>query len=99
MATSFHNLTRVFMQRLGLVPPAERDSATAHFDAAVRKAGGGIRRILHTTGNGTEPLPNFFRAARLAWRDLPKESDDQKKTAPVELCGLPFKCSTKGDNL
>ncbi|MBI3850676.1 MAG: hypothetical protein HY298_10460 [Verrucomicrobia bacterium] len=90
-ATSFHNANRLFTERLRLVPLAERDSVTAHFDAEVRKAGGGVRRIKLATWIGTEPLPNFFRAARLALRYLPKEADDQKKTAPVEFSSLPFK--------
>ena len=67
--TSFHNASRLFMERLRLVPLAERDSVTAHFDAEVRKAGGGIGRIMLATWISTEPLPNFFRAARLAWQN------------------------------
>jgi hypothetical protein len=96
--TSLDSSIRLFSERLRLVSSSDRDFASARFDAAIRKAGGGFQRVLLAKWIGTEPLPNFFRAARLAWRDLPKESDDEKKTAPIELSSRPFKYSTMGNH-
>ena len=89
--TSLDHAIRLFTERLHLVPHSERELASARFDAAIRKARGGVRRFLLAAWKGSEPLPNFFRAARLAWRDLPKESDDQEKATPVEPSNLRFK--------
>lgn len=89
--TSLDSAIRLFSERLRLVSSSDRDLASARFDAAIRKAGGGFERVLLARWIGSDPLPNFFRAARLAWRDLPKESDDEKKTTPVELASLSFK--------
>jgi hypothetical protein len=50
--------------------------ATAHFEAQIRKAGGGCRRISLASWNAAQSLPEFFRAARTAWERLPKEHDD-----------------------
>ena len=84
-ATGFHHLIRLFEDRLRLVPSAERDSVAAHFDATVRKGGGGLRRETLTKWIATEPLPEFYKMARLAYRQLPKERDDQDSFIPYEV--------------
>ena len=83
--TSFHNAIRLFIDRLRLVPLLERDSVAAHFDAEVRKAGGGVRRITLARWTATKPMPDFFREARLAYRQLPKEHDDQDRIILYEI--------------
>jgi hypothetical protein len=70
---------RLFTERLRLVPPSERLFATAHLDAEVRRARGGVRRIPLASWTGKQPLPEFFRSARVAWSRLSKERDDQKR--------------------
>jgi hypothetical protein len=84
-ATSVNHLIRLFENRMRLVPMTERDSMTAHFDASVRKAGGGIRRVTLARWRAAEPLPEFYRLARLAFRKLPKEHDDQDSFVPYEI--------------
>ncbi len=84
-ATGFRQLIGFFEERLRLVPIPERDSVTAHFDATVRKAGGGERRVTLAKWAAPEPLPEFYRAARLAYRQLPKENEDQGTLASYEL--------------
>jgi len=64
---------RLFAERLRLVPPSERELTSAHFDAELRAAHGGIRRIRLATWKGTQPLAPFFQAARVAWRRHLKE--------------------------
>jgi hypothetical protein len=73
--TGFSNLIRLFEDRLRLVPIAERDSVTAHFDATVRKAGGGERRVTLAKWGAADPLPEFYKRARLVYRRFPKERD------------------------
>lgn len=89
-ANSVPTATRVFTERLRLVPLEERDLVSAHFDAEVRKARGGCVRVKLAVWKGTDPLPQFFQTARSAWRRLPKEYDDQRKTSPVSIDCLPF---------
>jgi hypothetical protein len=84
-ATRLEATIRLFRERLRLVPPTEREFATAHLDAEVRKARGGVRRIALASWTGEQSLPEFFRAARLAWSRLPKEHDDQKRVVPDEI--------------
>jgi len=69
----------MFSGELERVPPAERPSATATLNAAVRKAGGGEEWIPLATWSGAQPVEPFFQAARVAWRKLPKEDDDHRK--------------------
>jgi len=63
----------------------EFERATAHVDAVIRKAGGGFKRVTIATWKGTQPLPEFFHAARLAWNRLPKEHDDERELVPDEI--------------
>ena len=83
--TRLDNAIRLFTERLRLVPPAERESVTAHFYAEVRRARGGVRRAPLASWTASQSLPEFFRAARLAWRQIPKEHDDQKKRISDEI--------------
>jgi hypothetical protein len=76
---------RLLGERLRLVPIGERDSVVAHIDAEIRKQRGGVRRIPLATWTSGQPLPEFFRAARLAWRRLPKEQDDQPRSVRDEI--------------
>ena len=64
---------RLFAGKLRLVPPSERELISAHFDAELRAAHGGTRRIRLATWTGTQPLEPFFQAARVAWRRHLKE--------------------------
>jgi hypothetical protein len=64
---------RLFAERLRLVPPSERDLASAHFDAELRAPHGGIRRIRLAIWTGKQPLGSFFQAARVAWKRHLKE--------------------------
>jgi hypothetical protein len=66
---------RLFTKRFSSVPPAEHKQATAYFDVEVRKARGGFKREKLATWTGDCPLPEFFRAARQAWKRMPKEHD------------------------
>ncbi len=79
-STNLESAIRLFKNRLRVVPFAERDVATARFDAQVRKAGGGCRRIPLASWSASQSLAVFFRAARAAWRRLPKEHDDDAST-------------------
>jgi len=90
-AYSIQTAMRAFTERLRLVPPEERDSVGAHLDAEVRKARGGFGRRKLASWKGTDSLPEFLQAARSAWRSLPKEYDDQRKTSPVSIDSLLFK--------
>ena len=65
----------LFTKRLGCVPPAERDQASAYFDVGTRKLGGGLKRVKLATWKGGRPLAEFFQAARQAWKRIPKEND------------------------
>ena len=76
---------RIFKQKLRLVPPEEIEHVVAHVDAVIRKPGGGFKRVPIASWRGTQPLPEFFHAARLAWNRLPKEHDDEKKFVPDEV--------------
>ena len=69
----------MFSGELERVPAAERLSATATLNAAVRKAGGGEEWIPLASWSGAQPVETFFQAARVAWRKLPKEDDDYRK--------------------
>ncbi len=84
-ATGFGHLIRLFENRLRQVPIAERSSITAHFDATVRKVGGGEKRVTLAKWTAAEPLPQFYRTARVAYRQLPKEHDDQDYFVPCEI--------------
>jgi hypothetical protein len=84
-ATSIDTAIRLFSQRLRLVPIIERDAVVAHIDAGVRMQRGGVRRVPLARWAGTKPLPEFFREARLAWKQLPKEHGDQARTVPDEI--------------
>jgi hypothetical protein len=74
---SIEHAIRLFKMRLTFVPPTERELATAYFDVQTRKARGGLKRAKLASWTGSRPLPEFFQAARKAWRDMPKEYDDQ----------------------
>jgi len=76
---------RLFSERLRLIPATERELATGHLDAEIRRARGGVRRFSLAYWTAAQPLPEFFRAARLAWRRLPKEHDDQKTRLSDEI--------------
>src|SRR5436190_21993265 len=84
-STTLDYTIRKFSQSLRLVPPTERDSVTAHVDAGIRTERGGVRRVTLASWVGTQPLPEFFRLVRLAWRLLPKEHDDQVRTVSDEI--------------
>jgi hypothetical protein len=84
---------RLFSKRLSVVPPVERESATAYFDVQTRKARGGLKRVRLATWKGTQPLPKFFQLARRAWKRIPKEFDDkgklsEKESVSIEIHGL-----------
>jgi hypothetical protein len=68
---------RLFTKRLSFVPAAERELATAYFDVQARKARGGLKRVRLATWTRAQPLPEFFRAVRRAWKLMPKENDSQ----------------------
>ncbi len=74
--TSLESAIRLFKRRLQIVPSSEGDMVTAHFDAEVRKAGGGCRRVPLASWDAGQSLPDFFRGARRGWERLPKEHDD-----------------------
>lgn len=76
---SLTSIIRMFSGELERVPPAERLLATATLNAAVRKAGGGEEWIRLASWSGAQPVETFFQAARVAWRELPKEDDDYRK--------------------
>jgi hypothetical protein len=83
---------RLFKKRLSVVPAVERESATAYFDVQTRKARGGFKRVRLATWKGTQPLPEFFRVARHAWKQIPKEFDDkgrliEKESVSIEIPG------------
>ena len=69
----------MFLGELERVPPTERPLATATLNAAVRKAGGGEVWIPLASWSGAQPVEAFFQAARVAWREIPKEDDDYRK--------------------
>lgn len=69
----------MFSGELERVPLAERPLATATFNAAVRKAGGGEEWIRLASWSGTHPVETFFQTARVAWQKLPKEDDDHRR--------------------
>ena len=75
---------RIFKQKLRMVPPEELERTIAQVDAEIRKPGGGCKRVPIATWKGTQPLPEFFHAARLAWNRLSKE-DDERKLVPDEI--------------
>ncbi len=82
---SIDSTIRLFTKRLDLVPVEERELVVAHIDAAVRKQRGGVRHVWLASWTGTQPLAEFFRAARLAWKRLPKEYDDQPRRISDEI--------------
>jgi hypothetical protein len=84
-STRLDHAIRLFTDRLRLVPLPERELATAHLDAQVRLAQGGVRRAPLASWSGTQPLPEFFRAARQAWKQIPKEYEDQKRQIPDDI--------------
>jgi hypothetical protein len=84
-STTLDYTIRLFARRLRLVPPAERELASAHVDAEVRKAGGGVRRLTLASWTGAQPVPAFFKAVRQAWRSLPKEHDDDRRVVADEI--------------
>lgn len=81
---SMSGAIRLFTERLRQVPPGERELASGHLDAALRKSGGGIKHATLARWTGTQPLVSFFQAARAAWRRLPKEHDDFKRSQSDE---------------
>ena len=68
---------RTFRERLKLIPPEEVEVAGGYMDAEIRKAKGGKKRIRLGYWKGTEPLGEFFQRVTAAWKDLPKELEDQ----------------------
>jgi hypothetical protein len=84
-AGSITGAIRLFTQRLRKVPPGEMESASGHLDAALRKAGGGIKHVRLATWTGSQPLERFFESARTAWRRLPKEHDDFAQPQSMSL--------------
>jgi len=76
---------RIFKQKLRMVPPEELERSIARVDAGIRKWGGGCKRVPIASWRGTQPLPEFYQAARLAWNRLPKEHDDDGKLVPDEI--------------
>src|SRR6266436_4452227 len=84
-STNLEATFRIFKQWLRRVPPEELERATAHVDAEIRQPAGGLKRVPIATLKGTQPLPEFFHAARLAWNRLPKEHDDNRKFVPGEI--------------
>ena len=75
---------RLFTKRLSYISAAERKFATAYFDVQARKPGGGFKRLKLATWTGDRPLPEFFRAARQAWKRMPKEHDGKGFLIPQE---------------
>jgi hypothetical protein len=73
---------RLFTNRLSYVPATERKQATAYLEVEVRKARGGFKRLKLAAWTGVRPLPEFFQAARLAWKRLPKEHDGKGYLLP-----------------
>src|SRR5439155_20171829 len=61
-STTLNYTIRLFTRWLDLIPPAERESATAHLDAEVGKARGGLERVTLASWVGTQPLRAFLRA-------------------------------------
>jgi hypothetical protein len=76
---SLTSIIRMFSGELERVPPAERSMATATFNAAVRKAGGGEEWVRLASWSGTQPVETFCQAARVAWQKLPKEDDEHRR--------------------
>ncbi len=76
---SLTSIIRMFSGELQRVPLAERPLATATFNAAVRKAGGGESWIRLASWSGAQPVEVLFQQARVAWRKLPKEDDEHRK--------------------
>lgn len=66
---------RLFSERLNRVPPSERESASGRIEGGTRAPHGGHRRVKLATWKGTEPLAGFFRAAKLAWRQITRPFD------------------------
>jgi len=83
--TKFSDGIRHFRKRIHLVPIEEQSTVTAYVDVSVRKAGGGVRRVILARWTTTDPLPEFFRKARLAYNRLPKERDDEHRMVPHEI--------------
>jgi hypothetical protein len=73
---------RMFTSRLSHIAATGRAQATAYFDVEVRKARGGFKRLKLATWKGGRPLPEFFQAARQAWKRLPKEHDGKGFALP-----------------
>lgn len=82
--SGLHVLARLFRDRLRMVPADELPEATARLYATVRKAAGGLNRIALASWVGTESVEAFFASARRAWRELPKEDDDQRRLINIE---------------
>lgn len=85
VADNFSNAIRHFRQRMHLVPIEQHAALTAHISVAVRKARGGVKRVILARWSATKPLPEFFRKARLVYNQLPKEDDDQHEMIPHEI--------------
>jgi hypothetical protein len=85
IADNFSSAIRHFRQRLHLVPLEQRAASTADISCAVRKARGGVRRVILARWTAREQLPEFFRIARLAYARLPKEEDDEHKMISHEI--------------
>jgi hypothetical protein len=68
---------RLFTHRLDAIPPAEREVATASFKVEIRRERGGLRRVEFARWSGDQKLGDFFRRARAAWKQVPKEYDDK----------------------
>jgi hypothetical protein len=75
---------RLFRKRLSFVPLGERELATAYFDVQARKPRGGFKRVKLATWTGAQPLPEFFRAVRLAWKRMAKENDEKGRLREKE---------------
>ncbi len=73
---SLDQAIRVFSRQLRRVAPEERHAVTAHLQASVRGSHGGERRKTLASWTCTQPVPEFFRLARVAWRRMPKEQAD-----------------------
>lgn len=64
------NTIRTISETVNRVPAAELELASGRIEVGTRAPHGGRRWVRMATWKGTEPLTEFFQAARTAWRRI-----------------------------
>jgi hypothetical protein len=81
---SIQKTIAAFKRRLNQVAPDLLLLASAKIEAFVRNEDGLPRKMILAEWNATDSLDTFIATARSAWKQLPKEENDQNTTTPAQ---------------